>query len=267
MNGIELFKISKRKESWLLFAMILLPIMYSLGFSSGSPNFQYNGHELLSCMDWIQIMCSMISQIAIFYIFTSIVTARSIASEIEDGSIHLYIHRVNNRKKLYMSKFVSNCIYTTVAYLFFLLTSTLCYFVILKNAPLISSSTFLNNRTATVCIFASIEVYISFIFMISLGMVLGVVFKPLISIAISIIVHIASILISQMSLVCFLSPWFYFNKMLDNLSTNTEQLGNPKLHFFTCSNTVLFVFYFLVEGIYIMTMLYVGRRRFESIDI
>lgn len=265
--NLELYKIIKRKESILLFGMLLLPILYGFGFKSGSSNFQYNGTGLVSCLDWLRIMTSMVSQISIFYIFMSIISVRSLSTEIEDSSIHLYIHRVNDRKKIYFSKFMALFIYSIVCYLAFIVFSIGCYYVLMKDVTNISSNTFFATIFSAECIMSVVEIYFSFIFMISLSLLLSTYFKPLVCVAITLLEHIVSLFVSQLPYVCYISPWFYNNKMTDNMFPDDNSIGNPKLVFFTDNNFVIFTCCIIVYVISIIVMNYFGRKKFESEDL
>lgn len=265
--NIEFYKILKRKESILLIGMIILPLLYGFGFKSGSSSFQYNGNGRIACLDWVQIMCNMMSQVSIFYIFMSIISVRSLSNEIEDSSIHLYIHRVNSRKKIYRSKFFALLTYLFISFTIFIMGSVLCYFTLMKDVTNISSNKFWADAYSAECIMIIIEMFISFVFMISLSLLLSTYFKPLVCVAITLLEHIVSLFVSQLSYVCYISPWFYYNRLLDNITADENSVGNTKLAFFSDNNLIIFTSCIVIYVIFIAGMNYLGEKKFVEEDL
>ena len=81
----EVRKILRKKESYLFLIMVLILVLYGIGFASGSDSFIYRGTEPMSCLRWVQTIFVMVQQFLIFHIALVIVVVRALSSEIEEG--------------------------------------------------------------------------------------------------------------------------------------------------------------------------------------
>lgn len=262
----ELYKVVKRKESWLLWLMLLIPILYGLGFASGSPSFTYNGKGLVSCIEWIVIMCNMAHQIAIFHIFASIISVRSLGSEIDDTSIQLYLFRINNRKSIFITRITATLFYFTACFCTFIGTSIVVYYTIMAKLPTIASGDFLTDGSLGL-LFICINAYISYLLVIAIAFCLSIFFKPLTAIAASVLIHIISLFACQLGFVCYVVPLFYSNRLQDIIFNDMDAIGNKTLYFFSKDLNVLFFFGVAVSILYIIISLFVGIRKFCAKDL
>ncbi|MBF1154528.1 MAG: hypothetical protein HXL80_01675 [[Eubacterium] sulci] len=262
----ELFKIFKRKESFLLWLILLVPILYGSGFASGSPSFTYNGNGLVSCMEWIVIMCNIVYQIAIFHIFSSIIAVRSLGSEIADTSIQLYLYRINNRKSIFITRVTATLIYFTVCFCSFIGTSIVVYYTIMLKFATIASGDFLSARSHGL-LFIIINTYISYLLVIAIAFCLSIFLKPLTAIAASVLIHIISLFACQLGFVCYIVPLFYFNRLQDIFFNGIDAIGNKNLYFFSKDINVLFLFGAVISILYIIVSLFVGIRKFIARDL
>ncbi|WP_455521175.1 hypothetical protein [Parvimonas micra] len=262
----ELFKIFKRKESFLLWLILLVPILYGSGFASGSPSFTYNGNGLVSCMEWIVIMCNMVYQIAIFHIFSSIIAVRSLGSEIADTSIQLYLYRINNRKSIFITRVTATLIYFTVCFCSFIGTSIVVYYTIMLKFATIASGDFLSAGSHGL-LFIIINTYISYLLVIAIAFCLSIFLKPLTAIAASVLIHIISLFACQLGFVCYIVPLFYFNRLQDIFFNGIDAIGNENLYFFSKDINVLFFFGAVIAILYMIVSLFVGIRKFIARDL
>lgn len=265
MVANEVYKILKRKESLLMFLMILIPVLYGFGFASGSPNFTYNGDDRIACLDWLQIMCNMSYQVAVFHIFISIVSVRSLGSEIEDGSIQLYLFRVNNRPGIYLSKLAGVLIFCAITFAVFLVTSIIIYYLVMIRVRDVASGQFFSNRTTDVLL-VCINTFMSYLLVTGLSIFLSVVWKPLIAVAASSLIHIISLFACQMSVICYLIPVFYSNRLQD-LMAGEMDAGAARLPFFSDSLPVIFFVGIVLSLGYLAAATTAGVRRFTGRDL
>ena len=92
ITKIELKKLFQRKDSWLMFAILLVPILYSVGLASNSDVITYTGTGNITAIGFVSAMFQMSQSMFIFNVILSAIIGRSLASEIENKSIRLYIN-------------------------------------------------------------------------------------------------------------------------------------------------------------------------------
>lgn len=97
-------KIFQRKDSWLMFTILLVPILYSVGLASNSDIITYTGAGNITAIGFASAMFQMSQSMFIFNVILSAIIGRSLASEIENKSIRLYINRIGIRKLIYGGK-------------------------------------------------------------------------------------------------------------------------------------------------------------------
>ena len=104
ITKVELKKIFQRKDSWLMFTILLVPILYSVGLASNSDIITYTGAGNITAIGFASAMFQMSQSMFIFNVILSAIIGRSLASEIENKSIRLYINRIGIRKLIYGGK-------------------------------------------------------------------------------------------------------------------------------------------------------------------
>lgn len=251
--GIEIFKILKRRESLLLFLMWLIPLAYAYGFSSGSDAFVYRGTGDISCLTWIQIMFSMLQQILIFHVFVVIIAARSLASEIEDRSIALYVPRINSRRRIFAAKASAVVAFVLAVVAIYLGVSIVAYYALLTRVPKVASGAFWAGERSINLALYSVEVALGFVFVAALAMLIASRLKALPSVAVATVVLIVATLLSQLNWSAYALPWFYLSRLLDvTLGTTRPEdaVGNIKIPLFTAEPTMLFALYCVVTGLW-----------------
>ena len=98
ITKIELKKLFQRKDSWLMFTILLVPILYSVGLASNSDVITYTGAGNITAIGFASAMFQMSQSMFIFNVILSAIVGRSLASEIENKSIRLYVNRIGVRK-------------------------------------------------------------------------------------------------------------------------------------------------------------------------
>ena len=94
ITKIELKKLFQRKDSWLMFTILLVPILYSVGLASNSDVITYTGAGNITAIGFASAMFQMSQSMFIFNVILSAIVGRSLASEIENKSIRLYVNRI-----------------------------------------------------------------------------------------------------------------------------------------------------------------------------
>lgn len=210
---VELRKLFRRKDTWLLLSILLVPALYSIGSATNSSVITYAGHGNVDALQYADQILFSAHSMFIFYVMAAIVTSRSFASEIEDKSIILYIPRIHNRRALYMAKLAALFSITLAVLLLCVVATGSFYYLFLVRRPDIAngqmwkSSAFLNS------IFSIISVFFLFLFTESAVAVLAMYFKSITSIIIFMILLVALNLVAAVPAAQLLSPWYYVSNI------------------------------------------------------
>ena len=96
ITKIELKKLFQRKDSWLMFTVLLVPILYSVGLAANSEVITYTGTGNITAIGFASAMFQMSQSMFIFNVILSAIIGRSLASEIENKSIKAHSIVVNS---------------------------------------------------------------------------------------------------------------------------------------------------------------------------
>lgn len=215
---IELRKLIRRKDTWLLFSILFIPFLYTIGMAAGSSVIQYSGEGNIGALEFVGNMFSMAHSTFIFYVIAAIVTMRSFANEIEDKSILLYIPRLRKRSSIYLSKLLSVItILLAVAGVFTAVTIALYYIFLCRRAD-IAGGDFIKRSSLAIDLFSIFSVLFQFIFSVCFTACLSMFIKGISSVIVYIISLVGFNLISEYKIIQFISPCFYLNQLLDSVS-------------------------------------------------
>lgn len=269
LTRLELFKLLRKKESYLLFTMWLIPLVYAWGFFSGSDSFTYRGDHAISCLDWLQIMFAMLYQFFIFYVFVVIIAARSLSGEIDDHSILLYVPRVNDRRRLYAAKALSITAFVSLAVGVYLMVCIASYYGLMARVPRLASGEFWRYQDSPGVLLFLVEVFLSFVLVALVTLLLCTYLKPMLCVATTSVLLIAMTVLSQVAPVAYLLPSFYMVRLLDVVLGNTggESLGNPRISLFTADAALLFACYAAASSAWFVPLLLAGAARFRRRDL
>ncbi len=158
----EFYKILKRKDSWIIYLMLLIPLLYSVGFSNGANNITFNGKiNSLSAFDFADDMFVFGYYILVFLLSVGFIIVNSFRGEIDSGSITLLINKVCNKKKIYLSKVIAIVLFLLAFALVFIVFSILCYVIFLNNTSIASGKLLGGNYKADIIrIFSILLLYI-----------------------------------------------------------------------------------------------------------
>ena len=146
ITKIELKKLFQRKDSWLMFTILLVPILYSVGLASNSDVITYTGAGNITAIGFASAMFQMSQSMFIFNVILSAIVGRSLASEIENKSIRLYVNRIGVRKLIYGGKELALLIFSVFIDILLVLTSIAFYYAVLIHNPKVASGIFYDSN-------------------------------------------------------------------------------------------------------------------------
>jgi len=146
---MELYKMSHRKNTWILFIPSLLVILIAAGVGSGAVKITsgYGGaQKLLSCLDFISFQWTFLYELGILGILIILLAAFTFSGEIEGGQIKLQLLRVGNRGKVLISKLLSVTSFILLAVLAFIVIISISYYVFIAKSPYGNGTFALSNE-------------------------------------------------------------------------------------------------------------------------
>ncbi len=212
---IELYKIVKRKDFWLMLSMIFIPIMYAVGLASNSSSFTYEGDGKVSAFGYASEMMIFVYMCFIYFIILSVCVIRSLKGEIENKSLLLYAQRVNNRKKIYSAKWTAYVILLFLIFAIFLMVSVAFYEIFLSGRGDIASGRLLQEGEAQRIVCSIASVLLCFIFTVSVALALGAYLKSFQAMGVYIFFWLGLMYIKEFTLVKYLAPIHYVEMIID----------------------------------------------------
>ena len=250
ITKVELKKLFQRKDSWLMFAILLVPILYSVGLASNSDVITYTGTGNITAIGFASAMFQMSQSMFIFNVILSAIIGRSLASEIENKSIRLYINRIGIRKMIYGGKELALLIFSVFIDILLVLTSIVFYYAVLVHNPNVASGIFYDSNVSMEvaqiicnCMFWLITIF--------LVMLMATRLKTLVCVGVYMILYIIMNLMSYIDGIKYLSPLHY----IVVTSSNSSQIA---------LSTMLFLLYSICAGI---LFTHIGIRKIEKMDL
>lgn len=265
---IEFSKLWHKKESYLYLTMWLVPLMYGIGFASGSSNFSYSGDAAMSALETTRLFFQMTFQFFVFYIFIIIVAARALGAEVDDHSILLYVPRINSRARVYVAKALAVTAFATIGLVGLALVSLAAYYGLLVRSPVASGQLSTGADLVSTLVIMS-EVYVTFLLFAALGFVLSLYMKTLVAVATGTVALIALVLVGQMAPVAYAVPFFYLVRTGDiiNHAVPPHTAGNPNIWLWTDAPHEVLAIMLAVTAAWVAAMTIAGRRRFRALDL
>lgn len=237
ITKIELKKLFQRKDSWLMFTVLLVPILYSVGLAANSEVITYTGAGNITAIGFASAMFQMSQSMFIFNVILSAIIGRSLASEIENKSIRLYINRIGIRKLIYGGKELALLIFSVFIDILLVLTSIVFYYAVLVHNPKVASGIFYDSNVGMEvaqiicnCIFWLITIF--------LVMLMATRLKTLVCVGVYMILYIIMNLMSYIDVIKYLSPLHYIGVA----SSNSSQIALTTMLFFSlfylCRNII-----------------------------
>lgn len=127
---VELYKILRKKTTYLLLIPLLIPILYGIGLNSNLMLSQ-DGESVEFISSGIGLFEFIYTMIATSYFFFTfilvVISSLNMAREIENHEINLYAWRIGRRSKIVGAKFLALLILIIAYYIIIILFSTVVY--------------------------------------------------------------------------------------------------------------------------------------------
>ena len=118
---VEMDKISKRKETYLfLLIFFTIPIFFSYQLNKDSGVVALHSNRAsINIFELIDLYLGFITSLFLPFIAISGMTTSTLAREIEEGSIKLYLSHSKSRSSLFLAKFMSLAVTMLILYVLF----------------------------------------------------------------------------------------------------------------------------------------------------
>ncbi len=236
---IELFKIVKRKDFWLMLSMIFLPIMYAVGLSNNAESFSYEGTERVSALGYASEMMVFVYMCFIYFIILSVCVIRSLKGEIENKSILLYVQRVKNRKDIYSSKFIAYILLLLVITVLFIMTSIIFYKSLLVQRQDVASGLLLQSGELVSISCTIISIILCFIFTISVALFLSAWLKSFQAMGVFIFLWLGLMYVKEFTVVNYLAPIHYVELIINTENNSVAIRQSVYLMLLVCVVSLL----------------------------
>lgn len=210
----ELFKQLKRKENLLVFIMFLLPLFYGLGVHNHSLIVTYNSKELINGLTFADNMYTLVYMVFVIFLILAINSANILKGEIENGSLSMMLNRVNNRRKIYRSKFYAQSIYWWVVTALFVVFSIGCYYLLVAKLPIANGKLFDSRYLSD--IMGIVAVGSLYILAVSLVQSLSMYVKSYVSIGLFIVLFVVFVYLKSFPGIQLGSPMYHLEQLIDS---------------------------------------------------
>lgn len=252
---IEMIKLIKRKDIWIMMTMIAIPMLYSIGVYTNSSAIVYTGEGKEYALSFVNNMFHFVYMVFIYIFLISLNTSKSLAGEIENKSILLYTQRINNRKQIYIQKGLSLVsVFTLICSLFCIASFVMFYLFAVKRTDIISN-VFLKKEELFMLICSFITVYLFYIFIINLSLMLSSFLKQSSVLMSCSIIFIVFIYLQNFPYVKYLSPAYYITQISQISFTNTQGIINIMI---PC---------IAIHAIYFLVFNWIGIKKFKERDL
>lgn len=210
----ELFKQLKRKENLLVFIMFLLPLFYGLGVHNHSLIVTYNSKELINGLTFADNMYTLVYMVFVIFLILAINSANILKGEIENGSLSMMLNRVNNRRKIYRSKFYAQSIYWWVVTALFVVFSIGCYYLLVAKLPIADGKLFDSRYLSD--LMGIVAVGSLYILAVSLVQSFSMYVKSYVSIGLFIVLFVVFVYLKSFPGVQLVSPMYHLEQLIDS---------------------------------------------------
>lgn len=222
---MELYKLLKKKTSWLLLIVLGIPILFGIGMtlglvfqiSDGSSSFDVISTHKISALDFAVDMFSKSTYIIYFLVI--ILSSLSLSSELEHGQLRNIIVRICDRRKIIIAKYISLLLVVALAIVFFFLTSFLAYFALVENTSYGNGLLFGDNHNTQI-----LSVLFNFLGIsstIAFTMFIGLKFKTFLCFSMAYIIWFSTKYLEFFETIKLLSPdqfaHYVLNKGISNI--------------------------------------------------
>lgn len=230
---IELEKLIKRRDFVLLLALVAVNLYFGISTLSSI----YDGVKNQSAIYWVFTQIFNSSTLLINSMIFAFIGSKTLATEMESGSILLYTIRIKDRKSIYIGKSLALLTFVTLVFIFICLFNIFIYYIIVSRSKGITCNLFFGNNTMYIIITMVMIYSSSFVLISQLSLFLGVFFKSSKVIGITFIVTLICHNTLTMPVVRYFSPWYYIKNFCNEILCVTEKVAinfNEKSELLLC---------------------------------
>lgn len=261
----ELRKILIRRDTLLLFVPILIPLFVSAGivWGGGILNVSVETNSLNASSFAAQMVHLGVALFVFLFIF-SIYTARLYGSEIEQGTMLLYLPRFHSRPSLYYGKSLALHIVAAVTVIVTFFLGIAAYSMILApNAPEIAAGNLYNKEDLFRSLAFSFSAFCVYALTIEITMALCSYVKFLAALVGYLVIFFIWNIIVYFPVFQYLSPFFYLEEYT-GLKEGAAELG---LSLPSLSSHVLFLLNILMLVAYWSVTTVIGVKKLKKRDL
>lgn len=252
---IEMIKLVKRKDIWMMLTMIGIPMLYSIGVYFESNIIVYNGSSREYALSFATNMFQFVYMVFIYVFLISLSTSKSLASEIDSKNILLYTQRINNRKQIYIQKGLSLISVFSIICLLFYIVSIVMFYIFVARREDIAINMFLKREELLKLLCSFVTLYLLYLFIINFSLMLSSIFKQNNVLIITSITFIVFIYLQSFPYVQYLSPTYYINQIMEVDPLDLQGIVNVML---PC---------LITNSIYALIFNIVGIKKFRERDL
>lgn len=228
----ELYKLYKRKDTWIFLAVLLVPILYSVGIASGSEIVSYSGNGNITAINYISAMFQMAQSMFIFNIILVAITSKTLGTEIEDKSLRIYLNKVGDRKKIYIEKVKALSVYVGIISVLLVVTGLLCYYFIMNGKTQIVNGILYDERVL-IEVIQIMTIYLFWVITFFFTMMLSIKYRLVVCLGIYMIGYIGMNLLSYTKVFKYFSPLYYINIITMMEKVAWDQILIGVIYFFS----------------------------------
>ncbi len=200
--------------------MLLIPLLYSIGFSNGVKNITYNGKlHSLSALDFADDMFIFSYYAFVFLLSVGFILVNSFRGEIEAGSITILINKVCDKKKIYLSKIIALGLFLFIFALLFVSFCIVCYLVFLSQTDVASGELLGTNYKLDIIRILSVLLF--YMWSALLAGLLSSKLKIFTTMGVFAVVWVVFMYINKFDKVKYLSPLYYLDKVIESTNINS----------------------------------------------
>ena len=250
---IELKKMKKKKECYLMFSMVFIPILYSIGLFMNSSSIIYVGENKVNALLFSSEMFNFVYMCFIYFIIISVSSIKTLKGEIEDKSIQLYVQRINNRKKIYLSKNIAYAIFSIINTTIFILISVFCFYLFLIRRSDIATAILWEKSQILYCVINIISILVCFLFTINISFSISTYTKSFIAMVIFLFVWLSFLYLKEFAYVKYVIPIYYVENIIN------KKVGE--------CDWISFGILILLVTFYSLLSIIIGYKKFEKSDL
>lgn len=192
---MDLYKLLKKKTTYLLFLTLLVPIIFAVGMNidisflvtDGERSFDIISVDGVSAL---QFTANMLSQSNyIIYLVIVVIASMAVANEFETGQIRLYAVRICERTKMIMSKIISLYFMILGYFVIFCLFSIGMYYLFVADSQYGNGTLFLDSMNSVLYIVVTM---VGIMVILTITVFLGLLLKTFHCFAVSYLVWFIS---------------------------------------------------------------------------